>query len=124
MDAVTVDDERADEAAQLEQVVPIASIARETRSFEAEDGADGSLADAADEIPETGAIHRAARRAAEICVDHGDVAKAVARARSTSPYCRRWLSRFSCTWRSRRLADVDNGAAFQRLLRKLTKRHR
>jgi hypothetical protein len=124
VDAITVDDERANEAAQLQQVVPIASVPREPGGFEAEDGAHCALADAADQIAETGAVHRPARGAAEVRVDHSYVAKAVAPREVDEPVLPTLALEVLLHLSSRRLTDVDNGATFQRLLRKLTKRHR
>ncbi len=95
VDAVGVDDVRADEAAELEEVMPVAPIAREPRRLETEHGADQPFADLADETPKPRTIHGATGGTAEVIVDHPDIWKPYARARSTRAYCRRWLSRFS-----------------------------
>lgn len=83
-----------------------------------------SLADAADQIAEAGAIHRPACGAAEIRVDHGYVPEAVAPSKVDERVLATLALEVLLHLRSRRLTDVDDGATFQRLLRKLTKRHR
>jgi hypothetical protein len=77
VDAVGVKHSRADEPAQLEEVVPITSVASEPGSFEAEDRADYALADLPDERLEPRPRVRSARRDSEIVVDYNDVTEPV-----------------------------------------------
>ena len=104
--------------------MPIASVPREPGSLEAEHSSHGSLADATDQIAEPRAIHRPARGATEIRVDHSHVAKAVAPREIDERVLSALALEVLLHLRSRRLTDVHDGATFQRLLRKLTKRHR
>jgi hypothetical protein len=74
---VAIYDVGSHESAKLEQVMPIATIAGEPRGFNTEYGPYCTLADAADQIPETGTIHRSTRRATEVCVNDGHISKAI-----------------------------------------------
>ena len=78
VDAVEVDDARLDQAAQLEQVMPVAPVAGEPGGVEAQHGPDLAGAEPGDEPLEAGPGDHAARGAAEIVVDHLDVAEAPA----------------------------------------------
>ena len=69
VDAVLVDDQRADEAAELQQRVPIPAIAGETRGLDRDHGADPPLADRGEELLEA-RPGDAGAGAAEIIVDH------------------------------------------------------
>ena len=71
VDAVLVDDQRADQAAELEQRVPVAPVAGEPRRLERHDGADPALADRRQQLLEARAGDAGAG-AAEIVVDHLD----------------------------------------------------
>src|SRR5271169_2350423 len=71
VDAVFVGDQRPDEAAELQQRVPIAPIAGQTRSLDRHHGSDAALADRRQELlePRTG---DAGAGTAEIVVDDAD----------------------------------------------------
>jgi hypothetical protein len=124
VDTIRIDHVRADEAAELEQVMPIASVAREARSFQAEHRADCTFADAADEIAEAGTIHCAACRAAEIRVDHCNVMEAIAAREIDKLVLSSLALDVLVHLRSCRLTDVDDGPALQYFLRQFTERHR
>src|SRR3954449_5429620 len=71
VDAIFVEDERANQAAELQQRVPVAAVAGEPRGLDRDHGADAALADGGEQLlearpgdPGTGA--------AEIVVDHLD----------------------------------------------------
>ena len=78
VDAVQVDHPRLDQAAQLEQVMPVAAVAGEPGGVEAQHSADLAGAEPRHEPLEAGPRHHAAGGAAEIVVDHLDVAEAPA----------------------------------------------
>ena len=69
IDAVLVDDQRADQAAELEQRVPVAPVAGEPRRLDRDDGADAPLADRGQQLLEARAGDAGAGTA-EIVVDH------------------------------------------------------
>ena len=75
VDAVLVDDQRADETAELQQRVPVAAVAGEPRRLDRDHGADASLADGGQQLLEAGP-RDAAAGAAEIVIDDGDIAPA------------------------------------------------
>ena len=75
VDAVLVDDERADETAELQQRVPVAAIASESRRLDRDHGADASFADGGQQLLEAGP-RDATAGAAEIVIDDGDIAPA------------------------------------------------
>ena len=76
VDAVLVDDQRADQAAELQQRVPVAPVAGEPRRLDRDDGADPTLADRGQQLLEAGPGDAGAG-AAEIIVDdlHGGPAQ-------------------------------------------------
>ena len=76
--AIEVDDAGIDEAAQLEQMMPVPAIAGETGGIEAKHGADLAGAKPGNELLEARARHGAAGRTAEVVVDDLDIAKSVA----------------------------------------------
>jgi hypothetical protein len=76
VDAVEVDNASLNQAAQLQQVVPVASIAREPGRVEAQHCADFSATKPCNQPFEAGPCHQAAGGTAEILVDHFDLAKA------------------------------------------------
>jgi hypothetical protein len=76
VDAVEVDHASLNQAAQLQQVVPVASIAREPGRVEAQHCADFSATKPCNQPFEAGPCHQAAGGTAEILVDHFDLAKA------------------------------------------------
>ena len=71
IDAVLVDDQGADQAAELQQRVPVASVAGEPRCLERHDGADPALADRRQQLLEARAGNAGAGTA-QIVVDHFD----------------------------------------------------
>src|SRR5882724_5933561 len=71
IDSVLVDDDGPDYSTELDQRMPVAAIAGETRGFDRKDGADASFADRRQQTLEAGACDSAAR-AAEIIVDDLD----------------------------------------------------
>src|SRR5215831_19104726 len=99
--------------------MPIAAIARKSRSFEAINRADRARANLSDELLETGPVHKSGPGASQIviyCLDRG------------KPCCSRRFDQCILTMlalgvlhllRNRRLAHVNNGAAIQVLRRDL-----
>ena len=73
VDAVQIDDARLDQAAQLQQVVPVATVASKPRGVEAQHGADFAGAQPRDEPIEARPGHHAAGGAAEVVVDDLDL---------------------------------------------------
>ena len=71
VDAVLVDDQRADQPAELEQRMPVAPVAGEPRGLDRDDGADPALADRRQQLLEARAGD-AGTGPAEIIVDHLD----------------------------------------------------
>lgn len=76
--AVMIDDAGFDKAAQFEQMMPVAPVAREPRRIEAQDGPHLAGAEPGDQAVETGSRDRSACRPPEIIIDDLDVNKAVA----------------------------------------------
>jgi hypothetical protein len=56
--SIGVDDEGADERAQIDQMVPVATVARESGCLDAEDGTDAARAHARDEPLEPRTLHQ------------------------------------------------------------------
>jgi hypothetical protein len=75
VDAVQVDDTCIDQAAELEQVVPVAAVAGQPRSVEAQHRPDFAGAQRCHQPLEAGPCHRPAGGAAEIVIDHFDLAE-------------------------------------------------
>ena len=75
VNAVLVDDECADETAELQQCVPVAAIAGESRSLDRDHGADASFADGGQQFLEARAPDAAAG-ATEVVIDDDDIAPA------------------------------------------------
>ena len=73
VNAIQVDDPCLDQAAQFEQMMPIAAIARQARRFQAQDRTNFSSTQGRHEPLETGAGDRAACAASEIVVDNLDL---------------------------------------------------
>jgi hypothetical protein len=69
VDAVLVGDQRADQAAELEQRVPVTAVAGKPRGLDRDDGTDPPLADRGEQLLEAGAGDTGAGTA-EIIVDH------------------------------------------------------
>src|SRR5579859_847688 len=104
--------------------MPIASVPCESRRLETEDGANGTFADATDEIAETWAIHRAARRTTKIGIDNGNVPEAVPAGKIDELILASLTLEVLVDLRVYRLTDVDDGTAVKHVLGKLTGRHR
>jgi hypothetical protein len=71
--SIEIDDPSFDEAAKLEEMMPVSSISRQPRSVEAQDGADFARAQPRDQSIESRSGNRAARGAAEVVVDNFDL---------------------------------------------------
>src|SRR5262249_22297484 len=76
VNTVEVDHASLHQAAQLQQVVPIASIPREAGRVEAQHCADLSATKPRNQLFEAGPCHQAAGGTAEVLVDHFDLAEA------------------------------------------------
>lgn len=77
VNALGVDHAGADQAAQLEQVMPVTTVACQTGRFETEDTADRAFTQLSDQGLKPGPLGVAARRATEVVVEDGDVAKPI-----------------------------------------------
>src|SRR5215831_11949856 len=75
IDSVLVDDDRGDQSTELDQHMPVAAIAGETRGLDREHRADVSGADCADQTIKAGAGD-AASRAAKVIIDDLDASPA------------------------------------------------
>ena len=71
VDPILVNDQRSDQAAELEQRVPVAAVAGEPRGLDRDHGADAPLADGGEQLLEA-RTGDAGAGAAEIVVDHLD----------------------------------------------------
>ncbi len=73
VDAVRIDDHGTDERAEIDQVVPIAAVAREPRRLDAEYSSDRAGADARNETLKARTIDNARPGPTEVVVDrrHG-----------------------------------------------------
>src|ERR1700728_4404804 len=71
VDFVLVDDDGPDQSTELDQRVPVATVARQSRRFDCQHGAHASLADCSQQAFETRSGDAAAR-ATEIIVDNFD----------------------------------------------------
>ena len=70
--AVRIDHQRADQRAQIDQVVPVASVPGEAGGLHAKDRAGNTRADGGHQLLEAGPLHQSGTGAAEIIVDHRD----------------------------------------------------
>src|SRR5687767_2518191 len=77
VNAVRIDDFGANEPAELEQVMPVASVTRESRSVQAQHGSDFAGANLSDQPFESGSHHTATGGAPKIIVDDLDAAKSM-----------------------------------------------
>ena len=75
VDAVQVDDSRLDQAAELEQMMPVAAVAGQPGGVEAQHRADFPGAQRCDQPLEARPRHHPAGGAAEIVIDHLDLAE-------------------------------------------------
>ena len=78
VDPVQVDHPRLDQAAELEQMMPVAAVAGEPGGVEAQHGPDFSGAKPCHQPLEAGPRHHSAGGAAEVVVDHLDISEAPA----------------------------------------------
>jgi hypothetical protein len=124
VDAVGVDDHSAYEPAELDQVMPIASVAGESGGFDAKYRANVACTDIGHQLLEAWAINLAPTRTAEIAIDRAHIMK----------------TQFSCAVRQvvlaalaleivdhlswRRLAHIDNGSTPKPFRSQLRIRHR
>ena len=118
VDAVLVNDQRADQAAELEQRVPIAAVARQPRSLDRDHGADPALADRGEQLLEARASDPGTG-AAEIIVDHldrGPAKRTGAVDQTILPAPALVIVEHLV---GRRLADIDKGTAREVLRRDL-----
>jgi len=119
--AVFVDDDRADQAAKLQQGVPVTPVAGQARRLHGHDGADTPFADRREQPLEPRAPN-AAGRSAEIVVDNLDVLPT----KQSRPVGKAVLSTLALQivrdLLGRRLPNIDNCAASQMVRRYL--RHR
>ena len=72
-----VDYSRLDQTTQLEQMMPVSTVARQPRSIQAQHCADISSADGSDEPLEARSVYRATRRTPEIVVNYINVDEAM-----------------------------------------------
>jgi len=70
--AVRIDHQRADQGAQIDQVVPVAPVPSQAGCLDAKHRARHPRADRSHQFLEAGPLHQSAAGAAEIVVDHGD----------------------------------------------------
>ena len=113
VDTVRIDDQGAGQRAEIDQMMPVAPIARQPRRLEAEHRADGTGAEFGDQALEAGARGEAGARAAEVVVDHGDGREAGG-ARGIGEGVLPLLAlEVAEHLRHRRLPDVDDGATRQ-----------
>jgi hypothetical protein len=97
--------------AEIDQMMPVAPIARQPRGFDAEHRADGTGAELGDQALEAGARREAGSRAAKVVVDHGH-AREAGGARGVGEGVLTLLAlEIAEDLRHRRLADVDDGTA-------------
>ena len=122
--AVGVDDVRAHQPAELEEMMPVAPVAREARSFEAEHRADQPFADLPDETPKARALHRATGRPPQVVVDDHDVLKAVPAGHVHQLVLAALTLAIVLNLPARRLPHIDDGAAAEHGRREVTGRHR
>jgi hypothetical protein len=68
--------DRARQAAEPNQVVPVTTVARQPRRLNAKHGADRAAANFSDQALKSGTLYQAGSRASQVIVDHEDVPKA------------------------------------------------
>ena len=97
VDRLLIDQDRVDDAAHLDQLLPVAAVAGEARHLPGRHRADLAEADLGDHALEAGARDAAGRRAAEVVVDDLDLRPAERVRRSRIAYCNALLSRLCMT---------------------------
>jgi hypothetical protein len=96
MHAVLVDDQCANETTELQERVPVAPVAGESRGFDRDRRADTPFADSCQQLLEPGPGNAAAGTA-EIVVDDGNIIPAQLPRAIARPYWWRLLSRLLAT---------------------------
>ena len=112
VDSVLVDDDGADQSTELDQRMPVAAVAGETRRLDREHSADAAVADRCQQPLEAG-TGDAAARAAEIVVDDLDSGPAELLGAIGEPVLAPPALMIVHELIGRRLTDVDAGAAAQ-----------
>ena len=74
--AFVVDDQRVHQTAQIEQLIPVAIVARQARHFDGEDRADAAQPYLGHQLLEAGARRAARARASQVLIDHGHLVPA------------------------------------------------
>src|ERR1700738_643930 len=110
VDSVLVDDDGSDQSTELDQRMPVAAVARETRGFNRKHGADTALTDCRQQALEARACDTAAR-ATEIIVNDLDSGPAKLFGAIGEPVLAAPALMIVCQLIGRRLTDVDTGAA-------------
>src|ERR1700692_3710021 len=109
VDSVLVDDDGSDQSTELDQRMPVAAVARETRGFNRKHGADTPLTDCRQQALEARARDTAAR-AAEIIVNDLDSGPAKLFGAIGEPVLAAPALMIVCQLIGCRLTDVDTGA--------------
>jgi hypothetical protein len=122
--AVGVDDVRAHEAAEFEEMMPVPPIAGETRRLETKHGPDQPFADLPDEAPKARTLHRATGRTSKVVVNHPDVLEAVGPGQIPEGVLPTLTLEILLHLPPGRLPNVDDGAAAQHRRRQVTRHHR
>ena len=107
VDAVLIGDQRPDEAAELQQRVPVASVAGQARSLDRHHRADPAFADRRQQLLEPGAADARARTT-EIVIDDADVGPAELPGSLDQPILASTALDVVDHLIDRRLADVDD----------------
>src|ERR1700758_5364353 len=118
IDSVLVYDDGPDKSTELDQRMPVATVAGQPRCLDRKDGADPPLTDRSQQALEAGPIDSASR-AAEIIVDALDRGPAELSGTIGEPVLTAAALRIVQNLIGRRLADVDKGAATQMVSRDL-----
>ena len=111
INAVEVDDTCLDEAAELQQVVPVTPVARQSRRIEAEHCADLASAERRHQPLEARPRNHAAGREAQVIVDHLDGSKAAVPGQLHQLVLAAPAFRVGLDLRLGRLTDVDDRLA-------------
>src|SRR6202165_5165136 len=114
VDSVLVDDDGSDQSTELDQRMPVAAVARETRGFNCKHGADTALTDCRQQALEARACDAAAR-ATEIIVNDLDIGPAKLFGAIGEPVLAAPALMIVCQLIGCRLTDVDTGAACEML---------
>jgi len=124
VDAVRIDDQGAGQRAEIDEMLPVASVARQSRRLDAIDRADGARAEFGDQSLEAGSRGEAGARAAEIVVDDRDGGEAGGARGLGQGVLTLSALEVAQYLRHRRLADVDDGGARQMISADLRAHHR